>query len=991
MNARWYVAVAAGLVLSLAAPSFAEAQGTVTGRVTQGETLRPLGGAQISIPGTGLGALANQEGRFLIVNVPVGAHTIRVQMIGYGTTEKQVTVTAGMPSAVDFQLATEALGLDEIIVTGTAGGQQRRAVSNTVSAVQVSGALERSAPASLTSMLTGQVPGAYIAIGGGNVGSGGNFFIRGLGTMDMDSRPLVYVDGIRVNTNADLQTSRLNDINPNDIERVEIIKGPAAATLYGTEASNGVVQIVTKKGKAGATNLDFTTRQGVNWAHNLENRVGVNWHLKPDGTVISQNLIKDERERGTPIFRTGQVQNYALSLRGGQGAFTYYLSSDYSDEEGYSTENEQQKMGLRSNLQLAVNDQVDVSADVGVIRSDLIYDDDSGTNDMRLIIRGLPQTIGTPARGFAGTPPEIQHLTDRDEQVNRATVSMTFGHRPTSWLSQRLVVGVDLTDQARTTFTPKLDDDTNKLFGLNQQGSKNVTNTRNINSTYDYSASATWDPTPNINLVTTAGVQYLDNSEHQSVASGTQLPTPDVSSVSSTSVKNASENFTENKTLGTFIQQQLGWKNQAFLTLAIRADGNSAFGESFKAAYYPKAGASWVISDADFWNVGFVSSLKLRSAWGRSGLQPRTFAALKTYEPTVGPGDNPTLTTGNLGNPDLKPEVGTEIELGFDASLFSDRVTLEFTTYKKTTTDVILSDQVAPSIGFSGTRFVNVGAISNQGYEGKIDWRPIVRESVDLSLSANASWNKNRVEDLAGKTVVADSRGRWQHIEGYELGSMWSKFVATAAWGGATNKTLVNVTCYGGPAGVRNLEQSEKGKHPNVPCAQAPYFYVGNPGPAWNTGFSHTLTLWNALTVQGTWIGQFDVRRYSTDAFFRENTINTTYTSTQRLQGLLDPVHAAELVTPDVDHLLMPRADFIRLREVSLTYVLPLSLVERMGVNNATLTASGRNLLTRSHKEFDALDLYDPETKAVRQQNWGFEQARMPLAQTIVTTVRVTF
>jgi hypothetical protein len=568
---------------------------------------------------------------------------------------------------------------------------------------------------------------------------------------------------------------------------------------------------------------------------------------------------------------------------------------------------------------------------------------------------------------------------------------MTFSHRPASWFSQRLVLGIDLTDQDRTTFVPKLDDETNARFGLNQQGSKNFTHMRDVNQTYDYSASASFDVTPTVNSVTTVGLQYLDAQRDSSVASGQNLPTPSVSTVSATAIKNANEAFVQNKTLGTFIQQQFGWRNQAFLTLAIRADGNSAFGESFKAAYYPKVGGSWVLSDADFWTVGFMPSLKLRGAWGRSGLQPATFAATKTYLPTTGPGDQPTITTGNLGNRDLKPEVGEELELGFDAGLLGDRVTLEFTRYAKTTKDVILQDLIAPSMGFSGNRYVNVGRISNKGWEAKIDFRPVAVENIDLMLSFNASHNRNLVEDLAGKRVVADTRGRWQHIEGYELGSMWSKYVASAEWGGATGRTLVNIRCHGGPAGVRNLPAAERGKHPSVACTDAPYFYVGNPGPTWNTGATQTLTLFNNLTLQATWIGQFDVRRYSTDEFFRENTINTSVTAPQRLQAKLDPLHAAALVTPDVDWIMMPRADFVRLREVSVTYTLPSSIITRAGVDNATLNLSGRNLATFVHHEFADMKLYDPETKAVRQQNWGFEQARLPLAQSLVATLRVTF
>jgi hypothetical protein len=201
-------------------------------------------------------------------------------------------------------------------------------------------------------------------------------------------------------------------------------------------------------------------RTGANYAHNLENRIPLNYYLKPDGTVISQNLIKSERERGTPMFRTGLIQNYGVGLRGGQQKYTYYLSADYTDEEGYDWENAQKKGSLRSNLQLAASDQLDISADLGMLKTDLSYDDDSGTNAMRLIIRGLPQTIDTPLRGFAGAPP-------RDPEPHGPLRARESGHGVADVLASagRLVesagwvLGIDLTDQDRTTFTPKLDDE----------------------------------------------------------------------------------------------------------------------------------------------------------------------------------------------------------------------------------------------------------------------------------------------------------------------------------------------------------------------------------------------------------------------------------------------------------------------------------------------------------------------------------------------------
>jgi len=458
------------------------------------------------------------------------------------------------------------------------------------------------------------------------------------------------------------------------------------------------------------------------------------------------------------------------------------------------------------------------------------------------------------------------------------------------------------------------------------------------------------------------------------------MPTPAVSTVSAAAVTEGSESFSENNTLGTFIQQTIGWQNQAFFTAAIRADANSAFGESFDAAYYPKFGATWVVSDADFWDVGFINSLRLRTAWGKSGLQPATFAAIRTYSPTTGPGDQATITPGNLGNPDLRPEVGSELELGFDASLFGDRLNLELTHYRQSTTDLIVQELVAPSIGFSGQRYVNVGEVRNRGYEFSIEGRPISTRGVELQLSATAGYNKNELVSLAGRQVQADTRGRWQHVEGYELGSMWSKYIATAEYG--PDNELINVTCKG-PA--------EENFAP-MPCPDAPFHYVGNPGPTWTGGLNQTLRLGSSLTFNAVWVFNLDTRRYSTDNWARENTLQTSLTAVQRLQGTLDPVIAAGYVTTDVEHQLMYRDDFIRLREISASYTLPDSFVQGFGVSRASVTLSGRNLWTWAHPEFEDAKLYDPEVKAVRTAPWpGWEQARMPLAANITTTIRLTF
>src|SRR5262245_16908347 len=204
--------VVALLCLMLVLPEWAAGQGTITGRITQAGTQRPLAGAQVSIPGTGVGALANNDGRYLLVNVPVGQVTLRVEIIGYGTQEQGVSVAGGQATVANFELTTEALGLDEIVVTGTAGGQQRRAIGNLVSTLNADATLERSAPTSMQQMLGGSVASLRVQVGGGNVGSGGAINIRGMSTIDLASGPLVYVDGVRINAKQQGQASRFNDI-----------------------------------------------------------------------------------------------------------------------------------------------------------------------------------------------------------------------------------------------------------------------------------------------------------------------------------------------------------------------------------------------------------------------------------------------------------------------------------------------------------------------------------------------------------------------------------------------------------------------------------------------------------------------------------------------------------------------------------------------------------------------------------------------------------
>jgi TonB-dependent starch-binding outer membrane protein SusC len=337
MDARRFASLglfSVALVALLALPPSLLAQATLTGQVVESGTLSPLAGVQVTVAGTGVGGLTNNQGRYLLTGVTPGEVTIRVQSIGYGVQERLVTVSAGQTLAVDFQLRTEALGLDELVVTGTAGGQQRRAIGNVVG--NIDGRISEIAPIdNISDMLRGRQAGVVVNRGQGSPGTASVIRIRGQSSMTGDNQPLIYVDGVRVNNRMSTPqggstsgaVSRIDDFSPDEIESVEIIKGPAAATLYGTEAANGVIHIITKRGAFDRpAEWSLSTRQGANWLHNPAGKVPINWGINPiTSQVESLNLVETEKALGNDIFSYGRIQEYALSVSGGSESMRYFV------------------------------------------------------------------------------------------------------------------------------------------------------------------------------------------------------------------------------------------------------------------------------------------------------------------------------------------------------------------------------------------------------------------------------------------------------------------------------------------------------------------------------------------------------------------------------------------------------------------------------------------------------------------------------------------
>jgi TonB-dependent starch-binding outer membrane protein SusC len=307
--------------------------GTVRGKVVSTNG-RPLPGAQVSLPGTGRGGLANSAGDFIIDRVPVGQHTVRAQMIGYGSVDRAVVIATTRVASVTLELSEQAVALDEIIVTGTAGGTQRRALGNVVDRISAVSAIQVTPTTNINQLIAARSPGVQVMGGSGTVGGGAPIHIRGVSSMTLDATPLIYIDGVRMDARltgpsqqGGARQSRLDDINLDDVESIEIIKGPAAATLYGTEASNGVIQIVTKRGADGPARFDISTRMGTNWLWNPAARTGFSYTggYVNGAPLDSVNLYNHECQvgpNGCP-FKYGSLGNLDLSVRGGTDKVRY--------------------------------------------------------------------------------------------------------------------------------------------------------------------------------------------------------------------------------------------------------------------------------------------------------------------------------------------------------------------------------------------------------------------------------------------------------------------------------------------------------------------------------------------------------------------------------------------------------------------------------------------------------------------------------------------
>ena len=1023
------VGVAGFMALALAVAPVA-AQNNITGTVVDGSNQRALAGAQVVIDGTELGGLTDNRGRFLILNAPSGPVTLRVLMIGY----REATAQASSAQPVTIELQETAISLDEIIVTGTVGEQQARSVGNAIGNVNAAVLQEQAPVADVQQMLSATVPGVRIMNSSGSIGEGGIMRIRGAASLTLAATPIVVVDGVRVNgQDGDLgllagvgqdgrrAPSRINDFDPDEIESIQIIKGPAAATLYGTEASNGVIQIITKRGARGAPRVNATFRQGANWLPNPIQLVPPTYYKSASGEIVEVNVLQHDKENtfgllncdssihtgcqangGRDWFRTGHNQSYGADVSGGTETVTYYVSGEFDRQEGPVPYNWQNSLRGRANLTYAPSEALRFDFSLGANRSKL----ESASAQQPLLTAviwscpapgcepgsGSPQALDGPSRGYIAYLPEayedeIEGVTD----VDRTTFSFQTSWDASEYMKHRLVFGGDFGNRTNSELYLA----TGNLGNFFNTGRKTIANERTSFVSADYQVSSDWSPIESVTFSTGAGIQYNARRSEVLWGRGEAFPVKSLETIPSGSTRSADEDYRENKTFGVFVQEQIGFGDRLYLTGAVRGDDNSAFGKNFDFVVYPKFSGSYVVSDEEFFaeSVGFIQQLKLRAAWGQAGRQPDVFDALRTYEPSVGPGGASTVTPENIGNEELKPEVGTEVEVGFDASLFDDRVGLEFTWYDQTTNDAIVSVPALPSNGFPGVQFQNIGQVKNTGIEVGVNANVFRSDAVSLDLGATFSTANNEITDLGGQPAVLESSTLGQyHALGQPLSAIYMKRVVSAdlADGAATN-----VMCEGGTI----LESGESagisaGGGAPVPCADAPNVYWGQPIPNKEGSASATLSIGQNLQLYALvdYVGGRTLVSGDIAAQHR------FFINSRAILERTDPILLAYETLGGIGlwQSGIIDGDFAKLRSVSANYTLPDSWAQRLNASRVTLNFAANNLATLwvGQAEGFGVKQMDPEVAQQTGTTRGltaYNQEGWPQLRTFTTTLRLTF
>jgi len=976
----------------LIAPVIASAQDIILTGTVKSNAQSSIASAYVSIPQLALTQVANASGeyRFVIPASHAGQTvTVEARSIGYASSTNQVTLHAGN-NTQNIIMTAKAVQLDEVVVSGTAGRQERRAQAAAVASVDASKLVETAPVTTVAGLLQARTPGLTIRNSSGTTGTSSDIRIRGVSSITLSNEPLVYIDGIRVSSSAqqtfgvgNQQGSRLNDIKMEDIEKIDVVKGPAAATLYGSDAVAGVINIITKRGRAGSgfvqtisgetgnvmPNFSPYPNYGICDATAIANTVAFPACTgKPVGTILTDSPLDRDAS-----FGNGKYNNINYSLQGGGDKFGTFFSLGTNGDKGIVPNNFYGQTTTRFSFDYAVRDNLHMDFGMGIanVKTQLPRNDNDIYGYLGGGMLGDPRTLGAVKDGWYS----LRH-TGAISSYENVDVTKRFQPRgsvrysPTSWMDHKFTVGADMQRSESNEFWAKND---SSWWDNAPQNNGQVGDARRLDDRYtlDYLGTVRHNFTSDMRVDWSVGSQAIARRTDLTNVSGQGLVNNDVRSVNSAAILlNGGQSSSENRDIGVFTQADVSFRERLYVQLGIRRDQSSSFGADSKPFYSPKIGASYVISDEDYFRrfTSFlpdfaITQLRLRGAYGVSGRQP-TSGARSTYSASTNLLPTGVLVVGvrpgTTGNPNLTPEKGQELEFGADMGFLRDRLSLEATWYHKKGIDQILTLPVPPSLGFSGPS-VNIGALLNKGWELASEARLVNRENVSFSLRGTLATLNNKLLKLGDSTEIPEvrsSNANSVRVIGYPLFSNWDYRIDSIRTTGTD------------PTQWRAFISNDSLR------------FVGNGSnyPGWDAALSTTLTVFKDLSFYVQMDGRGDRTLFDGTNEFRDRqfgqgaaavlgaaAFGTNPDGTPTAKAIEEYVRrfgpfynqTGTLVNRGtVSGAYLQDASFWKLREASITYNVPKDFVRRYTrARGVQLGLTARNMKTWT--DFTGLD---PET-----------------------------
>ena len=948
--------IATMAIAMIVQPLRAQQLGSIRGRVIVEGANRPLGAATVSVVGTQIGAQTNDNGEYRLNNVPPGPRNVRVQRIGFSAVTSPVTVVAGETATLDFTVREAPVALEQVVVTAT-GDVRRKEVANSMATISAE-TIQDAPVANAQQLLAAQTPGVTVLGNSGQPGAGGVIRLRGNNSISQSNNPIIYVDGVRIYSgdtptvpNARQVMNPFNDIRAEDIERVEVMKGASATTLYGTEASGGVIQIFTKRGRTGRPQWSLELTGGTNDLDyvDVDGDPTAVYLKKCRGPELFAIDITNAATLGQEVkfedatcpssgkwIRTGAVQRYSASVGGGGDVMQYFLTGNFSDEEGAVDPGEFKTGGFRGNFSFKPLSQLDLSLNSSYQRGDQqwVPDGNLAIGFLLNVARGSNGNY----KGGTGCSASATFCLNNAASLTTGTNSRTdhfisgfaLNYAPVTAWTNRLSIGFDYNGVENRSLVPFGHPQT-PTGSLSQQDWKRKFLSIDLASSYRKEFGGAWVST------TAFGGQLFQDNLFQTNVTATQFSGPGEPVLTSGSIRTVGTD-TRRRVVnaGLFAQEQLGWRDRAFLTLGLRVDGNSAFGEDFGLQPYPKVGVSYVLSEHAFWPSDRWETFKLRAALGEAGKAPGAFDATRTWDPIAGDDAKPGVTPNQIGNAKLGPETTREMELGFETSAFAGRYSLDFTYFNTRTTDALIQVRYPPSQGFLNRQLENVGEVKNQGVEVRAEAGLIRRAAVDWRGRVNYTQIESEAVDLGDEPLISTTGSFTEVRVGYPVTSLFARRV-------------MNANAIADPVLSTDNE------------------FIGPTFPDKILGLGTTLNLWDRVSLD--MLGEFQKGGYNINfiGFQNANRGNwrPCYETQKKLAAAskgdasaLAGVTALERARCSLDRTVQSSEwwiepiDFFRLRYATLSYKIPPRLLR--GMQNATLTLAGRNLFYSS--DYSGLD-----------------------------------